>query len=78
MKREDVRTIPLFASIPKRRHEQVARWVDELIVQAGTTLTVQNAFAREFFVIVSGTADVFRNGQRVARLGAGESARSAC
>jgi CRP-like cAMP-binding protein len=72
LKREDVKTIPLFTSIPKRRYGHVARWVDELSVEVGTTLTMQGDVAREFFVIVSGTADVVREGERVASLRPGE------
>jgi CRP-like cAMP-binding protein len=41
-------------------------------VAAGARLTRQGGYAQEFFVVVSGTADVYRDDQRVGRLEAGE------
>ena len=67
-----VESIPLFASVPRRRHWHLARLTDEVDVAAGTELTRQGGYAREFFVVVSGTADVHRDGERVGRLGPGD------
>ena len=39
---------------------------------AGSELTRQGGYAQEFFVVVSGTADVTRDGARVAALEAGD------
>jgi CRP-like cAMP-binding protein len=67
-----VESIPLFASVPRRRRRHVARLADEVGVAAGARLTRQGGYAQEFFVVVSGTADVYRDDQRVGRLEAGE------
>ena len=67
-----VKSIPLFASAPRRRHEEVASWADEVDVPAGSELTRQGGYAQEFFVVVSGTADVFRDGERVGALASGD------
>jgi CRP-like cAMP-binding protein len=71
----DLRTvpsIPLFASVPRRRRRHVARLADEVDVAAGSRLTRQGDYAQEFFVVVSGSADVYRDGDRVAALEAGD------
>ena len=67
-----VASIPLFASVPRRRHWHLARLADEVAVAAGAELTRQGGYAREFFVVVSGTADVHRDGERVGGLGPGD------
>jgi DNA-binding CsgD family transcriptional regulator len=63
-----IESIPLFASVPKRRRWQVARLADEVAVPAGRELTRQGGYAQEFFVVVSGTADVFRDDEHVGTL----------
>ena len=68
----NVESIPLFASVPRRRRWHVARLADELGVEAGAELTRQGGYAEEFFVVVSGTADVFRDGERVGGLEPGD------
>jgi CRP-like cAMP-binding protein len=67
-----VKSIPLFASVASRRHRDVARWADEVDVAAGCELTRQGGYAREFFVVVSGAADVFRDGEQVGALEPGD------
>jgi CRP-like cAMP-binding protein len=67
-----VESIPLFASVPRRRRWHVARLADEVGVPDGAQLTRQGGYAREFFVVVEGTADVYRDGERVGRLEAGD------
>ena len=67
-----VESIPLFASVPRRRHWHFARLADEVGVPAGCELTREGAYAREFFVVVSGTADIYRDGERVGALAGGD------
>jgi cAMP-dependent protein kinase regulator/CRP/FNR family cyclic AMP-dependent transcriptional regulator/cGMP-dependent protein kinase 2 len=67
-----VTSIPLFASVPRKRHDDVARWADEVAVPAGYQLTRQGAYAQEFFVVVSGAADVYRDDAAVGTLEPGE------
>ncbi len=67
-----VTTIPLFDSVPKRRHEELTRLADEIDVPSGATLMREGGYALEFVVVVSGTADVLREGKRIATLGPGD------
>ena len=67
-----VASIPLFADVPRRRHWHLARLADDVGVPAGAELTREGGYAREFFVVVSGTADVHRAGERVGALGPGD------
>jgi CRP/FNR family transcriptional regulator, cyclic AMP receptor protein len=68
----DLRSIPLFDSLHKRELDRVARWTDDLDVEAGRHLVDQGAFAYEFFVIIDGQAEVLRDGAHVADLGPGD------
>ena len=72
MNPQTVKSIPLFASAPRRRHQEVASWADEVDVPVGSELTQQGGYALEFFVVVSGTADVFRDAEHVGALEAGD------
>ena len=72
MELSTVASIPLFAGVPRRRRWHLARLADEVAVPAGYELTRQGGYAREFFVVVSGTADVHRDGERVGRLEGGD------
>jgi CRP-like cAMP-binding protein len=65
-------TLPLFSGLSKRECQEVARWVDEVEVNAGTHLVDEGRFAYEFFVIQSGTADVTSRGELLGALGAGD------
>ena len=61
-----LKRVPLFASLPRRHLEAVAKIADELDFPEGKELTREGAPGREFFVIVEGTAHVTR-GQRKLR-----------
>ena len=64
--------IPLFALVPPRRQKDVARLADEVAVPDGYQLTAEGGSAREFFIVVSGTADVLRDERLVGVLGPGD------
>ena len=64
--------IALFAAIPRRRQKDVARLADEVTVPGGYQLTAQGSSACEFFIVVSGTADVLRDDKLVGVLGPGD------
>lgn len=66
------RSVSLFASASRRQRTWIARLADEIEVPAGTVLTTPGELARQFFVIESGTAEVTRDGVRVAVLGPGD------
>ncbi len=72
MEESELRTIPLFESLSSDERRAIAPHVDEIEVPEGTKLVRQGEFAYEFFVIDDGTADVMRDGERIAELGAGD------
>jgi CRP-like cAMP-binding protein len=72
MDQNTLNTIPLFADMPRRRRRQVASWADEVEVPAGRTLTKEGDHAREFCVIVSGSAEVRQDGRPTAELREGD------
>jgi CRP/FNR family transcriptional regulator, cyclic AMP receptor protein len=71
MDKETVSSIPLD-DLMKGSQGEIARLADELEVTAGTELTKQGEYAREFFIILDGAAEVVRDGERVATLGPGD------
>jgi CRP/FNR family transcriptional regulator, cyclic AMP receptor protein len=72
MDANDLKSVPLFSGLSKRERELVARFADEVDVPAGKVLTKEGGPSQEFFVITSGSATVTREGEEVARLGAGD------
>ena len=69
MDQRDVAAIPLFAGLSKDDQKVVAQYADEVDVSAGTKLAQEGRFAYEFFAIKDGTAEVTKEGQRIADLG---------
>jgi CRP-like cAMP-binding protein len=69
---ELLKRAPLFSGCSKSELRALARIADELDLREGTVITREGRPGREFFVLVSGTADVTKKGKKVARLGAGE------
>jgi CRP/FNR family cyclic AMP-dependent transcriptional regulator len=69
---EALRRAPLFEGLSKRELTELARVTDELAVPEGTVLCKEGALGSEFFVLLDGTADVTRNGKRLATRSAGE------
>ncbi len=72
MKESELRTIPLFESLSSDERHAIAPHADEVEVPEGTELVRQGEFAYEFFVIEDGTAEVMRDGDRIAELGPGD------
>ena len=68
----ELRSIPLFESLTSEERRAIAPHADEVEVQEGTELVRQGEFAYEFFVIEEGTAEVLRDGERIAELGPGD------
>jgi CRP/FNR family transcriptional regulator, cyclic AMP receptor protein len=64
--------IPLLSACSQRELQRVAKAADEVEIAEGTTIIEQDKLAREAFVIVSGTAEVRRDGAKVAVVGPGE------
>jgi CRP/FNR family transcriptional regulator, cyclic AMP receptor protein len=64
-------TVPLFSACSKKELQAVARSSDEISLGPGRVLCEQDTVGREAFVILEGTAEVRRNGRKVATLGPG-------
>jgi CRP-like cAMP-binding protein len=72
MDEKSLRSVPLFDSLSKGDRKAIAQHADEVDAPEGTELVRQGDFAYEFFVIEDGSADVVRDGERVAELGPGD------
>jgi voltage-gated potassium channel len=64
--------LPLFEELDHHDLKIVARWADEIDVEAGTNLVEEGRFPHEFFVIEEGSAEVTLQGNRLAELGPGD------
>ena len=64
--------VPFFAMLKKKELAVVAQQADEIDVRAGKVLAREGDIGHEFFVIDTGTAEVTRNGERLAELGPGD------
>jgi CRP-like cAMP-binding protein len=69
---ELIRSVPLFSRCTKKELAAIAFEAYEFNPPEGTKLTKQGRRGREFIVIVEGSAEVIKNGRRVARLGPGD------
>ncbi|HEV2059786.1 MAG TPA: cyclic nucleotide-binding domain-containing protein [Solirubrobacteraceae bacterium] len=72
MDEKKLKSVPLFASLPKQDRRRIAQVADEIDADAGEELVREGRFAYEFIVIQEGQAEVTRDGQRVAQLGPGD------
>lgn len=64
-------SVPLFSRCSKGELKNLARRTTDIPAEAGQVLVKEGQGAYDFFVIVSGEADVSRGGQTTARLRAG-------
>ena len=67
-----LKDVPFFSTLKKKELEEVSRQADEVDVPAGKVLAEQGTFGDQFFVIEEGSAEVTRDGQRIAELGPGD------
>jgi len=67
-----LKSLPLFQSVAEEDLEQIAPFVSEVSVSAGKHLVDEGDYAYTFMAIEEGTADVLRDGDRVAELGSGD------
>ena len=72
MDAERLKSVAPFDSLPDGEREKFAVWVGELKVDEGRHLADQGDYAYELFVIEDGTAEVQRDGEKIAELGPGE------
>lgn len=69
---ELLKRAPLFQGCTKGELRALAATADELDLREGTVITREGRPGREFFVLISGTASVTKNGKSVAELGPGD------
>jgi CRP-like cAMP-binding protein len=67
----DLKSIWLFSSCTGSELRKIRSSLDEVVVPEGKVLVEEGRVGLEFFLIVSGTATVTRNGKKVATLGPG-------
>ena len=67
-----IKGIPLFEHCSKKDLQHIAGIADELDLRAGKVLIREGERGREFFVLVSGEAEVRRKGRKVATVGPGD------
>jgi CRP/FNR family transcriptional regulator, cyclic AMP receptor protein len=72
MEESELRSVPLFESLSSDQRRAIAPHADEIEVPEATELVRQGEFAYEFFLIEDGTAEVTRDGERIAELGPGD------
>jgi len=72
MRRAELKDVPFFSSLSKRDLTEVAQQMEELDIPEGKELAREGDFGHEFFVILEGTAEVVRGGERIAERGPGD------
>ncbi len=65
-------SVPLFSQCTKAELKALARRTADINAEPGQVLIKEGQGAYDFFVIVSGQADVSRNGRAVAHLNTGD------
>ena len=69
---ERLRAVPLFAGCSDKQLRFIASRVEDLDLPQGKTLTEQGKSGGEFFVVLSGEAEVERDGKVVDTIRAGD------
>ena len=63
-----IKGVPLFAGASKAELAKIAGIADEVDLPAGRTLIKEGDSAREFFVLIDGTADVTQDGKQIGKM----------
>jgi len=71
-KADILKRVPLFAGCSKGDLARIGRIADEVDLREGKELIRENDLARQFFVLLDGSADVRRKGRKIATLGRGD------
>ena len=69
---ENLRAVPLFASMAEHDLKRIATFATEDSVPAGATLMREGDYSNEMLAIESGSATVIQDGRTVATLGPGD------
>jgi CRP-like cAMP-binding protein len=66
---EQLRKVPLFSDCSRRELAEIATIADEIRFPQGQTLMKEGEVGREFVIVVDGTVEIRRGGQRVPVIG---------
>jgi CRP-like cAMP-binding protein len=69
---ELLKNVPLFAGCTKKELRELAARTDEIDLREGYVLMREGRAGREFVVLVEGTAEVTKDGKKLAELEAGD------
>jgi CRP-like cAMP-binding protein len=69
---ENLRAVPLFASMSETDLRKIATFAQEDSAPEGATLMREGDFSNDMIAIESGTAEVTRDGQHIRELGPGD------
>jgi CRP/FNR family cyclic AMP-dependent transcriptional regulator len=69
---DNLRAVPLFASMDEPDLRKIATFASEDSVPAGATLMREGDYSNEMVAIESGTAEVVQGGRKIADLGPGD------
>jgi CRP/FNR family cyclic AMP-dependent transcriptional regulator len=69
---ENLRAVPLFASMAEHDLKRIATFATEDSVPAGATLMREGDYSNDMLAIESGSASVIQDGRTVATLGPGD------
>ena len=72
MDADALKSVPLFASLDDAALRELEVWLNEVKVAEGKHLVDEGDYAYDLFVIQDGTAEVTREGDRIAELGPGD------
>jgi CRP/FNR family transcriptional regulator, cyclic AMP receptor protein len=72
METSQLKRIPLFADASDEELKQVAAFAEAREVDDGTEVIGEGEFSRALMAIEGGTAEVTRDGERIAELGPGD------
>jgi CRP/FNR family transcriptional regulator, cyclic AMP receptor protein len=72
MKVEALRRVPMFATLPKKDLDTLARYTTEVDRPSGTVLITQDQAGQQMMYLEQGTAVVKRNNRKIAELGPGD------
>jgi CRP-like cAMP-binding protein len=67
-----LKRIPLFSDASDEELKQVAAFAQSKEVEEGTEVVSEGGFSRELLAIEDGTAEVTRDGEKIADLGQGD------
>ncbi len=71
-KTDQLQGVQMFSACTDKELAQIARACDEVTVEAGAVVVEEGTAGEDFYLIVSGEAEVSRGGRPVATVGTGQ------